>query len=255
MTVVRRVALAVLSVTLLVMGTAVSQASAAASRTVAFDSIKTTSWETGTLRVTGRVSPAPPSGTRVYLQRWMPSTHTWRNIGLGYTRGGSAVTVTSRAAGSVLTYRLYAPASGAYAAAYSRQVRHQHFVWRGVFHKALLAKGGSGNPHFDVIPASDAPNLSQADLQADRGGQVWGDLNTSGCTRIAAFFANLTDGSVRVSLLRNTTAVATTTMAQETETDLNRTITGVTRLRMLVRDLGSGYGPALSTDTRTLCNN
>lgn len=219
--------------------------------TVSFDSIRTTSWETGALRAGGRVSPALPAGSRVYLQRLMP-TGTWKNIGLTRTTSRTtSVSVTAHAAGSVLTYRLYVPSSGKV----SKSIRHQHFVWRGVFRKALLAKGGTGNPHFTVVPAADAPYRSEADLDANRGGDVWADLNTSGCTMIQAYFANLTDGSVRVSLLRGASTVAGYTMRSDSEVDLNRTITGITRLRMQARDLTSRTGPALATDTRTLCNN
>lgn len=226
-------------------------------RKVSLDSIRTTSWETGSLRATGRVFPAPPAGYPVFLQRRMPSG-AWKSIGLGRTAGGSSVSVSARAAGSVLTYRLYAPfygGSNPYGAGVSKSVRHQHFVWRGVFRKAVLARGGTGSPHFTVIPAADAPYRSEADLDANRGGQVWADLNTSGCTKIQAYFANLTDGSVRVSLLRGSSTVAAHTMAADSEVDLNRPITGIARLRMQARDLTSATGPALSTDTRTLCNN
>lgn len=247
MAVVRRVAGGI--AVALVSGVLVSTPAAAA-QVVSFDAIRTTSWETGSLRASGRVSPAPAAGSRVYLQRLMPSG-TWKNIGLTRATGGTSVSVTARAAGSVLTYRLYVPSSGRV----SKAIRHQHFVWRGVFRKALLGKGGTGSPHFTVVPPADAPYRSEADLDANRGGVVWGDLNTSGCTMIQAYFANLTDGSVHVSLLRNTTTVAARTMRTESEVDLNRVITGITRLRMQARDLTSRTGPALSTDTRTLCNN
>lgn len=60
---------------------------------------------------------------------------------------------------------------------------------------------------------------------------------------------------MRVSLFHGTTAIATAAMTDSSETDLNRTITGITRLRMHVRDLTSAHGPAISTDTRTLCKN
>ncbi len=227
-------------------------------RRVSLDSIRTTSWETGTLRVTGRLAPTPASGSPVYLQRWVPSTRSWRNIGVTRTTGRSEVTVTSRAAGSVLQYRLYAPYAakpGPYGAGVSRTVRFQNLVWRGVFAKPLLGRGGTGNPKFSVIPPGEAPFRSEADLIAGPRGTVWGDLNTSGCAKIEAFFGNVTDGSVRVSLLRGSAVVGTATMAQQTEVDLNRSIARTPRLRMQVVDVTSGHGPLVATDTRVLCNN
>jgi hypothetical protein len=227
-------------------------------RQVLLDSLKTTSWETGALRATGRVFPAPPSGYPVYLQRWVPSSRSWRSIGIARTTGGNSVSVSSRAAGSVLTYRLYAPFASSpvpYGAGVSRAVKFQNLVWRGVFRKPLLAKGGAGGPQFTVIPPGDSPYRSEAELAAGRTGNVWGDLNTSGCAKIEAFFGNITDGSVRVSLMRGSSTVGAATMAQETETDLNRNITRTPRLRMHVKDLTSAHGPQVATDTRVLCNN
>ncbi|MFI6828823.1 hypothetical protein ACIBG5_17090 [Kribbella sp. NPDC050241] len=43
--------------------------------------------------------------------------------------------------------------------------------------------------------------------------------------------------------------------AQETETWLNAKILGVTRLRLQVADLTSGYGPYVSVDSIMLCTN
>lgn len=227
-------------------------------RKVVLDSMKTLSWESGALRASGRVFPAPPAGYKVYLQRWVPSSRSWRNIGVSRTTGSSSVAVKSRAAGSVLTYRLYAPFAASpvpYGAGVSRQLRFQNLVWRGVFRKALLGRGGTAGPQFNVIPPGDAPYRSEAELLANRTGAVWGDLNTSGCAKIEAFFGNITDGSVRVSLMRGTATVGTATMPQESETDLNRAITQTPRLRMQVKDLSSSSGPQVSTDTRVLCNN
>lgn len=227
-------------------------------RKVILDSLRTTSWETGTLRATGRVFPAPAAGSPVYLQRWVPATKAWRTIGRATASSTGAVTITSRAAGSVLTYRLYAPfaaAPGPYGAGVSKALRFQNFVWRGVFHKPVLATGGTGNARFSVIPAADAPYRSEADLVADAGGTVWGELNTSGCAKIEAFFGNISDGAVQVTLQHGGRVLGETTMSAESERDLNLTIVRTPRLRVQVRDLGSAYGPVVATDIRVLCNN
>lgn len=216
------------------------------------DSVRTTSFTTGRLRATGRVYPAVSS--TVYLQRYVSGSRTWKTVGAGRSSGGS-VTVDARVGGSVLLYRLYVPTKFPYAAGVSAARSHQHFVWRGVFKRPLLAKGGTVNPRFTVIPASEVPEQSEAELSAGRSGSVWGDLNTLGCLTIRAWLGNLTDGTVRVSLRRGKTVLGAVDMRQESEAVLVRSLGGSTRTTFSVQDRGSGHGPALSTDTHVLCNN
>ncbi|MFC0628627.1 hypothetical protein [Kribbella deserti] len=220
-------------------------------RKVILDSIKTTDYASGRLQVSGRVYPAGP---KVQLQRWVAASRTWKTIGT-FTGSGTAVKVDATVGGSVLTYRLYSPMAFPYGAGSSKARSFQHFVWRGVFKKPLLARGGTANPEFNVLPASEVPALSEADLLADRTGTVWGDLNTRGCTKIKAWFGNLTDGTVRTSLLNGTTVIGAVNQPQESETELIRSLAGSTRTRLQVQDTNSGYGPSVATDTYVLCNN
>jgi len=66
---------------------------------------------------------------------------------------------------------------------------------------------------------------------------------------------NLTDGTVRVSLHNGAKAMTSVLMKQETETWLNDKILGVTRLRLQVADVRSGYGPYVAVDSILLCTN
>jgi hypothetical protein len=220
-------------------------------RKVILDSIKTTDYATGRLQATGRMFPG---GGKIYLQRWVAASRTWRTIGTA-NPSSTTVTVNATVGGSVLSYRLYAPTAFPYGAGVSAARSHQQFVWRGVFKKPLLLRGGSMNPQFTVIPASEVPERSEAELLADKGGTVWGDLNTAGCTRIRAWFGNLTDGPVRTSLSSGSTVIGAVNQPQESETELVRALNGSTRTRLQVKDLGSQTGPYVATDTYVLCNN
>jgi len=229
-------------------------ASAAAVRTVKLDSVRTVNQHTGALRATGRISPAPPDGTTVYLQAYLGASAGWRAIGAGES-DGSTVSIGARMPGSVLYYRLAVAPAGPYAASASLKRWHQHFVWRGVFRKPTLARGGTTGWKFHVIPPNEVPAQSEAELLSGPRGVVWGDLNTSGCVQIRDWMANLTEGTVRISLKKGSTVLGAIDMRQETEAILIRDLAGATRTRLDVRDLGSTYGPTLSIDTYALCNN
>lgn len=222
-------------------------------RTVKITSLRTTDHTKGTLTVAGTLTPAPAAGSRVALQRWS-STAGWQEIGHGRT-SGTTVTVSSNQPGSIRTYRLAIGPQAPYAAAASAPAGFHHYVWRGTFKKPLLASGGTARPRFVVEPVSEAPRRAEAELSADKGGVVWGDVNTAGCTWVKNWLGNITDGTVRVSLLNGSTVVGSVDQAQETETWLNRKITGITRLRLQVADLRSGYGPQVAVDSMLLCTN
>jgi hypothetical protein len=121
--------------------------------------------------------------------------------------------------------------------------------------RGLLAAGGQGQPHFTVIPPNEGPRRAEADVLADQGGYVWGDVDSSGCSYVRNWLGNLTDGTVRVSLHNGTKAMTSVPMKQETETWLNYKIPGVTRPRLQVADIHSGYGPNVAVDSIMLCTN
>jgi hypothetical protein len=230
-----------------------SQTAAAPSRTVKITSIRTADYTKGTLTVAGTLTPAPAAGSRVALQRWS-STAGWQEIGHASPSGGK-VTISANQPGSIRTYRLAIGPQSPYAAAASAPTGFYHYVWRGIFKKPLLASGGKGHPQFNVVPPAEGPRRAEAEVLADKGGQVWGDVNSAGCIWVKNWLGNITDGTVRVSLLNGTTSLGSVDMAQETETWLNRKLTGVTRLRLQVADVRSGYGPQVATDSMLLCTN
>lgn len=251
---VRRIALLPLVLIAGLLSPATADATPAAARTVRLDSVRTVNQHTGAVRATGRISPAPPDGTTVYLQAYLGASAGWRAIGAGRT-DGSSVSVGARLPGSVLYYRLAVVPVGGYTASASVKRWHQHFVWRGVFRKPTLARGGTTGWQFHVIPPNEVPAQSEAELLSGPSGAVWGDLNTSGCVQIRDWMANLTEGTVRISLKKGDTVLGAIDMRQETEAVLIRDLAGSTRTRLDVRDLGSTYGPTLSIDTYALCNN
>ncbi|ADB35263.1 hypothetical protein Kfla_6260 [Kribbella flavida DSM 17836] len=228
-------------------------AQAAPVRTVKITSLRTTDYTKGTLTVSGTLTPAPAAGSRVALQRW-DATKGWQEIGHG-TPSGTAVTISSNQPGSVRTYRLAIGPQAPYAAAASAPAGYSHYVWRGIFKKPLLASGGTGHPAFTVVPPAESPRRAEAELLADKGGVVWGDVNSAGCSWVKNWLGNLTDGTVRTSLLNGATVLGSVDQPQESETWLNRQIPGVNRLRVQVADLRSGYGPQVALDAMLLCTN
>jgi hypothetical protein len=223
-------------------------------RTVKITSIKTTDATKGVLTVVGQITPAPAARTRVALQRWSSSLHKWEEIGHGGT-SGTSISIPPTVPGSVKTYRLAVGAQAPYAAAVSPMVSFSHYVYRGIFKKPLLAAGGKGHPQFNVVPVSEGPRRAEAEVLADKAGVVWGDVNTTGCRWVRTWLGNITDGTIRASLLNGNKLVGKVDMLQETETWLNRDILGVTKLRLQIADVKSGYGPIVAIDALLLCTN
>lgn len=223
-------------------------------RTVKITSIKTTDSTKGVLTVVGQITPAPAARTRVSLQRWSSSGRKWEEVGHGVT-AGTSITIPPTLPGSVKTYRLTISRQAPYAAAVSPMISFSHYVYRGIFKKPLLAAGGKGHPQFNVVPPSEGPRRAEAEVLADKAGSVWGDIDTTGCRGVRTWLGNLTDGTIRASLLNGATVVGTVDMKQETETWLTRNIRGVTKLRLQVADVKSGYGPIVAIDALLLCTN
>ena len=227
---------------------------AAPTRTARIASIRTTDATKGVITVVGTLTPAPTAGTRIPLHQWIPSLKRWQEVAHGYS-SGSSVTITTVQPGSVRTYRIAVGAQAPYAAAVSPVISFKHYVWRGMFKKGLVAAGGAGQPQFTVVPPNEGPRRAEADLLANQGGYVWGEVDSTGCRYVRNWLGNLTDGLVRVSLHSGTTAMTSIRMQQETETWLNYDISRVTRLRLQVADIRSGYGPYVSIDSLLLCTN
>ncbi|GAA3141825.1 hypothetical protein JOF29_000592 [Kribbella aluminosa] len=241
---------------LLLLGSVVPSASAVPSpvRTATISSIRTTDATKGVITVVGTLTPAPANGTRIPLHQWIPSQKRWQEIAHGYSTG-SSVTITTVQPGSIRTYRIAVGAQAPYAAALSPMISFKHYVWRGLFTKGLAAVGGAGQPQLNVLPPKEGPRRAEADLLADQGGYVWGEVDSTGCRYSRNWLGNLTDGLVRVSLHNGTTAVTSVRMQQETETWLNYDISGITRLRLQLTDIRSGYGPYVSIYSLLLCTN
>jgi hypothetical protein len=220
------------------------------------DSIKTVSYETGVLRASGRLYPA--TGGRVYLQRYNPSTKAWANIG-SKVASGNYVSVDAKVGGSTGQYRLYVPMTYPYGAGLTAAKTFTHYVWRGVFKKPLLAKGGTGEPQFEVI--TEDPARAYAFALADPTGAAWADVNTAGCTRIALAVANFASETLSAKIKKADTTLASATVANAVNDDtpgvgsLAATIGSASKLRLELTDVGAvDYLDALLF-SRVLCSN
>ncbi|TCC59743.1 hypothetical protein E0H73_24310 [Kribbella pittospori] len=230
------------------------ESAAAPARTAKITTIRTTDSTKGVITVIGSLTPAPKAGTRIPLHQWIPAEKRWQEIAHGYS-AGSSVTIKTVQPGSVRTYRIAVGPQAPYPAAISPVISLKHYVWRGIFKRGMLAAGGKGAPQFNVVPPNEGPRRAEADLLANKGGFVWGDVDSTGCSYVRNWLGNLTDGTVRVSLHNGTKAITSVRQAQETETWLNAKILGITRLRLQVTDINSGYGPYVSVDSIMLCTN
>ncbi|GAA0580904.1 hypothetical protein HPO96_19780 [Kribbella sandramycini] len=235
----------------------VQPASAVATRSAKITGIKTSNATTGVITVNGSIVPAPAEGTRIRLHQLNPATKKWQEIGYGLSKG-TTVVVTVKQPASVRDYRLAVYAQAPYPAATSSVVTFHHYVWRGLFKRGVLASGGKGNPQLTVIPPNEGPRRSEADFLADKGGFVWGEIDSTGCSHFKSWLGNLTDGDARASLHNGprAKAIASVRMKMETEKpDFTAKILGITKLRMQVTDVASGYGPYISVDSYLLCTN
>ncbi|MFC0625997.1 hypothetical protein [Kribbella deserti] len=113
-------------------------------RYLALNSITTTNADTGALRVTGSVIPAPTSGTVVYLQQHLPEYRTWATVGSGRT-AADKVTITTSRPGSVASYRLVTGSLYPYGPGTSTSKSFAHYVWRSGFAKQPISVYETGS--------------------------------------------------------------------------------------------------------------
>lgn len=149
-------------------------------RKLLLDSIATTSWETGGLKVTGTAVPAPPNGTTVTLQLY--SGGKWVNLASGKTTSGK-VTISTTRLGSTASYRIVTGARYPYGAGTSAAKAFAHYRWRGAFTKLpryTFAQGGDSSVRF--LSPSEDPSRSTVTMTSP-GGYTGVVPDSSGCTR------------------------------------------------------------------------
>lgn len=144
---------------------------------VFFDSITTTNNTTGAMRATGRVYPAPPTGTIVYLQHWVVSARQWQTVGSGRT-SSNAVTINLTRPASLMSYRLVVAARYPYGAGVSPTKGFANYVWRSAYARPILGTSGNGSYGFNN-PSEMWMRLPQESNQY----WVWVDTTTR-CKRI-----------------------------------------------------------------------
>jgi hypothetical protein len=194
------------------------------------------------------VLPVQVSGGKVWLQRYNPTTKVWDNYISATTTGHSQVVIRGNVNGTTALFRIYAPQRFAYSPGVSASKQFSHFKWRGAYTNPLVNEGGSNDPLFFL--ASDSTH-QQATLSAATGGSVWGDINSSGCTKVTSKVTNLADASATAGLGALSVPVAAST----TQT-LDVSLSGDTpTVRLQVADTTSSAGPVDVTQTQLLCAN
>ncbi|WP_328989961.1 hypothetical protein OG394_27345 [Kribbella sp. NBC_01245] len=235
-------------------------------RGVAFDSIKTTNQgdgnRVGVLTATGRAYPVVPTGSPIYLQRYDAAGKAWKSIGTVASRGTANFTISAKVGGSVAPYRFHVPLKYPIAAGSSRSVTFAHYVWRGAYWKPVLASGGTGDPWYEIFPASEWPTRAGAYFGAESiGGTSWIDVNTSGCVSIQLTPKNYSDEQEPTTeqfTMRgiNGEILAGKQLAPGQEvTFYEILLNGLTRTRLQVSDVGGTAEPMLLVATWVRCNN
>ena len=217
--------------------------------------IKDVNWPLGTLVASVHFAPVPPAGTQIWLQRYDPAGKVWKNYISGRSAGSQTIVIRGNVNGSVGTYRVYAPLRYPYGAGYTGPVAFTHYQWRGAFTRTTPT-GGAGDPHFTILPTDPARRTAVA--IANKGGNVWADLNTAGCARITTELANHADGVAHVALTGTAAAIDIPAAASgdtPTVRTLATTFSGMPTIRFQLTDVSSTLGPALELKASVLCAN
>lgn len=216
-------------------------------QSVRFDTIRDLNWTLGTLEATATVLPVQVSGGTVWLQRYNATTKVWQNYISAKTTGHSQVTIRANVNGTSAWFRIYAPSRGVYSGNFSTTKQFNHYKWRGAYTKPLVgAPGGTNDPYFFIASES---TRKTATLSADKNGSVYGDLNTSGCSRLTNKAVNNANAAANVGVGSQSFSLA----AGATRTTDLTTNAATTRLQ--VADTTSTEGPILYTETQLLCSN
>jgi hypothetical protein len=233
-------------------------------RKVLLDSVKTIAnslpnSNKGTLRATGRVLPAPPAGTQVWLQRYDKTNKVWRNYMSTRTTGGAGVSITGDVYANVGTFRLLAPAVYPYYGGTSNSVTYAHYVWRGIFTKPLLGFGGEENPGRYIWSPTESPVRYLINVWADAGGASWFDVNTYGCLQVDVTALNVSDQAGIETPIAATVANGSTVLFNQTvqpgqQTGETLSARGFTRLRIQSKATADGE-PTSTWGIAALCNN
>lgn len=233
-------------------------------RRVLLDTVKTTSNSSenanlGGMQATGRVLPAPPAGTRVWLQRYDNATKTWKNFMSTTTTGGAGVTISGNVPPNVGNYRLQAPVASPYYGGTSNTKTFAHYVWRGIFTKPLLAVGGTLNPGRYIWRPTESPTRFLINLWADPSGSSWVDINTYGCLQVDISTLNVTNQTGTATNILATVANGSTVLynydiAPGSDAQKEFSVRGISKLRVQSKAKTAG-NPISTWGIAALCNN
>ncbi|MFC0624815.1 hypothetical protein [Kribbella deserti] len=136
----------------------------------------------GTLNAKGRVYPAPPTGTTVWLQKYDPVSKKWKDFTSGKV-SGNTIAIKTDIRGNVSTWRLSVPSRNYYFTGSSNSKQFAHYVWRGLFSRGAVAVGGTEGGSFHVWADQD-PLGGIALARSERGGLFWAEIRTTGCLTV-----------------------------------------------------------------------
>jgi hypothetical protein len=124
-----------------------------------FDKMAPYDYWSGEMRASGRVVPAPPVGTGVYLDLW--NGKTWGAIAVAKTTAGGNVTVAAIRPAGAATYRLRVPTRAGLGTGASAAKAFTTFRYHGMFSRPYTYTGVS--PMTLDVDENDA-NHSKAEI-------------------------------------------------------------------------------------------
>lgn len=214
----------------------------------------------GTLNAKGRIYPAPPTGTHVWLQKYDAASKTWKNFMSGKTSGNS-IAVKGDVRGNVNTWRLQVASRGWYFTGSSNSKLFAHYVWRGGFSRGILARGGTINSAFRIDTDND-PLGGWGLAWADQGGTSWVDIRTTGCLELFTGMHNYSDDtsaptSMRFSLYKDGAMLRSVVIAPggDIRGTVYHDIRGVNKIRLQVQASGATGLPLGMWRTGIICSN
>ncbi|WP_328989963.1 hypothetical protein OG394_27355 [Kribbella sp. NBC_01245] len=216
----------------------------------------------GTLNAKGRIYPAPPTGTHVWLQKYDAASKTWKNFMSGTTSGNS-IAVKGDVRGNVNTWRLQVASRGWYFTGSSNSKLFAHYVWRGLFSRGATALGGSDGHGFHIMTERD-PLGGIALAWSKRGGTSWAEIRTTGCLETGIGMHNYSNQQrpgeptdMRFTIRTDGKLLRSVVIAPGGDISGRQLhdISGIQRIRLEIQDTGKTGEPLGEWRSSVLCSN
>ncbi|MFC0626071.1 hypothetical protein [Kribbella deserti] len=192
----------------------------ATNRYVALDTMATTDAESGKLRAEGRIIPAPPNGTPVYLQRFSTDAGVWVNVASAGT-AGTNVAINATRPGSAVQYRLTIGSLFPYGPGASTAKRFTHLVWRGAFTSYPLRNTGA-----TAITADRSPTSTNEIRVFSGGGRITQRLSAEACVEAHLVTKTIKSAKAITQTLAAATQAETVSVGEGAEGVLKLSLSG-----------------------------